>query len=399
MKVCLITPLYEPWVIGGAERYAATLANALSNYHEVVVITTKGPTKRVQNKIRSNPNVIEMRIRNVCSLYEYISKISSIGIFKKSLYHILDIWNYSSYRQIKKIMYIEKPNLVHSHVMTGLSSSLFSAIKDSQIPHVYTTHGFELISRWPSLFRKGKPVSNFNIFDRAYISYMRRMSSSLDAVISPSKFLMDFHIKLGYFKKSKSYVVPNGIAIPIDVSPKEDTGNEFLFIGQITEHKGPQVAIKAFKKLKESEPRLHIVGDGPYMDTIKRIANGDKRIFIHGFVKNKTDLNQIFNRCSYVIVPSLWQEIFGLVVIECMSKGLPVLASNTGALPELIKDGYNGFLFGPGDVDSLYLIVKDLINDKRTLSELSKNAIESSKRFSIENHLETIKNIYHQHAR
>ena len=119
----------------------------------------------------------------------------------------------------------------------------------------------------------------------------------------------------------------------------------------------------------------------------------------HGFIENKKDLEKIIDRCSYVIFPSIWYEVFGLVIIEAMNRGLPVIASNIGAIPELIKDGYNGFLFEPGDVDSLHSIIENLVNLKKISSNLSKNAIDSSKNFSMEKHLKSILDIYNQHAR
>jgi glycosyltransferase involved in cell wall biosynthesis len=394
MKICLIAPLFDPWLIGGAERYVTMLADALSNYHEVIVITTLGPS----NRSNSNQNIIEIRTKNICSLYDMVSNSLSIGIAKKSLWHLLDIWNPLAYKEIKNILYKEKPDLVHTNGIQGFSASLFSAIKHLHIPNIHTTHDYELISRWSSLFRKGKPISQFNLFDRIYINYSQRLSSTIDAIISPSKFVMDLHIKLGFFRSSKKYIVPNGMKLENNnMIPKENSGNEFLFIGQIVKHKGPQIAIEAFKKLKEKNAKLHIVGNGAYLETAKQIAEEDERIIFHGFIQNKNDLDKIFNRCSYVIFPSIWYEIFGLVIIEAINRGLPVIASNIGAIPELIKDGYNGFLFEPGDVNSLHSIIEDLVNRKRILSDLNKNAIDSSKKFSLEKHLKSILDIYHQY--
>jgi glycosyltransferase involved in cell wall biosynthesis len=382
-------------LIGGAERYVTTLAYALSNYHEVIVITTIGPKNRPNNRLKHNLKVIEIGAKNVCSVYDIIHNSSSIGIARKSLWHFLDLWNVLSYKQIKKILCEEKPDLVHTNGIIGFSSSLFSAInKHSQILHIHTLHDYQLISRWSSLFRMGKPISQFNFLDRMYMRYMRKISSSVEAVISPSKFLVDFHSELGFFKNSKKYVVPNGIELHNYVLPRENSGSEFLFIGQVTEHKGLQIAIKAFKKLKENNAKLHVVGDGPHIKIAKEVSKGDSRVIFHGFVESKIELDEIFKRCSYAIVPSIWYEIFGLVIIECLDRGLPVIASNIGAIPELIQEGYNGFLFQPGDSDSLHSVISNLLNGKEVLPMLSKNAIESSKRFSIEKHLNSIMDIY-----
>jgi glycosyltransferase involved in cell wall biosynthesis len=400
MKICLISPLFDPWLIGGAERYVTTLAYALSDYHEVIVITTIGPKNRANNSPKCNLKVIETGTKNVCSVYDIIHNSSSIGIARKSLWHFLDLWNIFAFKQIEKILCKEKPDLVHTNGVIGFSSSLFSAIKKhSQIPHIYTLHDYQLISRWSSLFRMGKPISQFNFLDRMYMSYMRKISSSVHTVISPSKFLIDYHSKLGFFINSKKYVVPNGIKLHNDIVPREHSGSEFLFIGQITEHKGLQIAIEAFKKLKEKNAKLHIVGEGPYIKIAKQMSEGDSRVVFHGFVESKIELDEIFKRCSYAIVPSIWYEIFGLVIIECFDRGLPVIASNIGAIPELIQDRYNGFLFQPGDIDSLHNIVSNLLNRKELLPTLSKNAIESSKRFSIEKHMNNIMDIYNSTIR
>ena len=400
MKICLISPLFDPWLIGGAERYVTMLAYALSNYHEVIVITTIGSKNRPNNRLNYNPKVIEIGTKNISSVYDIIHNSLSIGIARKSLWHFLDSWNIFSYNQIDKILYKEKPDLVHTNGIIGFSSSLFSAVKaHSQIPHVYTLHDYQLISRWSSLFRVGKPISQFNFLDRIYMSYMQKISSSVDAVISPSKFLVDYHSKSGFFINSKKYVVPIGIKLHNDVHPKENSGSEFLFIGQIAEHKGLQIAIEAFKKLKEKNTKLHIVGEGPYIKIAKQMSEGDNRIVFHGFVENKVELDEIFKRCSYAIVPSIWYEIFGLVILECLDRGLPVIASNIGAIPELIQDTYNGFLFQAGNVDSLYNVLLRLLNQKELLPILSKNAIESSKKFSIEKHINNVMDIYNSTIR
>ena len=173
-------------------------------------------------------------------------------------------------------------------------------------------------------------------------------------------------------------------------NPQEKYEREFLYVGQIVKHKGPDIAVKAFKKIKNKDVILHIVGKGPYLKKLKQLANNDHRIIFHGFIQNDTDWNQIYERCSYLIVPSVWQENFGLVIIEAQNRGLPIIASNLGAIPELVKEGYDGFLFEPGNEESLHQIIENLDNDKLDYHQLSKNAIESSKRFFVNEHVKSI---------
>jgi len=153
---------------------------------------------------------------------------------------------------------------------------------------------------------------------------------------------MNYFTKMGYFKKSKKYIIPNGINIIVDRIPKEGDVKEFIFLGRLHETKGPQIAVRAFRNLKKQDLKLHIVGEGRYLNSLKRIAGDDRRIIFHGYLSYEK-LGKLFDRCGYGIVPSLWYENYGYVIIELMINGLPVIGSRIGGIPETILDGYNGY--------------------------------------------------------
>jgi glycosyltransferase involved in cell wall biosynthesis len=398
MKVCLVTPLFEPWLIGGAERYTATLANKLSGKFEVIVVTTVGPSLRMPINKSTNPQIIEIKIKNLYSVYDYVTKFSSAGIAKKILWHTIDLWNPSVYFSFKDIIRSEKPDIVHTNGVKGFSGSLFSAIKDSNVPHVLTLHDYELISPWSSLFRNGKLIDKFNAIERLYIAYMKLISSSLDAVISPSKFVLDKHLIHGFFKKSSQYVIPNGNIIRENANPKQFS-RALLYMGQITENKGVHIAVKAFKELQMPDATFHIIGGGSYLSQLKRMAEDDKRIKIYGYVQDSALVNEIIERCSYSVFPSIWYENFPLVLNEVMAHGLPVIASKIGGVPEIIEHGYNGFLIQPNNVNKLRSVLEFVMMNENLITKMSSNAIESSKRFSVERNVEQILEIYRTHVR
>jgi len=394
LKICIITPLYDPWNVGGAEKYIKTLVEEFTKHHEIVVITTKGPVPRKQKQSNCNPKIIEVSPINVASLYSMISNTLRVGIIKKSLWHFLAIWNMSSFIQIKKILEREKPNLIHTNGIKGLSSSVFSVIKHSRIPHVHILHDYELISLGVALYRKGKPISQFNFFEQIYIHFMRKISSNIDTIISPSKFVMDFHTNQGFFGNSKKYVIPHGSEECLQ--PKKEFKKEFLFIGQLTEIKGVHIAINAIKKLDSKKIKFHIIGKGPYTNNLKEIANNDPRIVFHGYVENAHQLNEIFDRCSYGIVPSLWYETYGIVINEMMRRGMPVIASKIGAFPEIVVDGYNGFLLEPGNINKLSSIIEQVLINEDQFFELSKNATASAKQNSSSKQFDRINKTFNE---
>lgn len=392
MKVGIISPLFEPWLVGGAEKYITTLAQSLVQNHDVFVLTTKGKIPREPDSTFNNIKVIEIDPHNVESLH-FMVTTPNVSNSKKLLWHLLNIWNFQAKKQIIRILQLEKPDIVHTNGIKGFSPALFSAIKKLHIPHIHTLNDYELISPWSNLFRNGKPIEHFNFLDKFYINYMRYMSSNIDGVISPSQFLMNFHVNHGFFKKSKQYIIPTAFTTKKEIKFSASKGKEFLYVGQIVEHKGPQIAIKAFKKLTNKDYKLHIVGKGTYLDTIKKIANNDDRIIFHGYVSDN-ELNKLFLKCSYLIFPSQWKEIFGLVAIEALNNGLPVIGSNLGAIPEIIKNEYNGFLFEAGNIDSLYNILKRVIDGKVMFTKLCENAYESSKKYSLNENVKKIQDIY-----
>ena len=397
MRICILSPLYDPWVWGGAERYAKAIAEGFSREHEVIVVTSKGPSERKKFHYNKNLSLIEINPFNISTLYDATHedlmdvKPSKI-LLKKIIWHTIDLLNISTQMQLKKILTQIKPDIIHSNGFKPFSLSLFPLIKKLGIPHVHTLHDYELISRWSALYRNRKVISKFNLMDKIYIDYTRRISQSVSAVISPSKFTLEIHEKLGFFKKSSKYVIPNGNVKPIRTEvQKLHLTNEFLLLGRIVENKGYEVAVKSFMMVSNESVKLHIVGDGPYLSYLKEVSKGDNRIIFHSYVSDEV-LDNIFKKCSYLIVPSKWYETFGLVIVEGLDRGLPVIASRIGGIPEIIGDCYNGFLFTPSSTNELTNLIEKIIGNEILLHELSKNAIDSSKKFSIENQLnETLK--------
>lgn len=393
MKICIISPLFDPWLVGGAEKYITNLANNLAVDNAVTVITTRGPTRR-QTPAGANPKVVELPPNNVMSLHDILTKSSRVGAPVKALWHLLDTWNIATYLQVRRILKEERPDIVHTNGIKGLSASIFAAIKNSKIPHVHTIHDYELISRWSSLFRRGASISAFTRFDRAYISMMKYFSSGIDDVISPSRFVLDFHTNLGFFPDAKKNVISNGMKLSRSAQPKRQLNKSFLYVGQVEMHKGVQIAVQAFKMLDDRDAALHVVGEGDYLDEIRALAASDRRIVIHGYVKERSELDALYETCSFLVFPSIWLENFPLVINEAMNRGLPVIASNIGGVPELVKHGYNGFLFDPGQTQSLFNVLSQVLAGQCDLRELSANAIASSLKDPIEKQNEEVLRIY-----
>jgi glycosyltransferase involved in cell wall biosynthesis len=160
-----------------------------------------------------------------------------------------------------------------------------------------------------------------------------------------------------------------------------------IFVGQIIPRKGVDVLLKAINLLPiNTKFQLSIIGGTPTknLDDLISVNNFKNNI---NFIKylSKTELDNYYLNSDIFILPTR-EDVWGLVVNEALAKGLPVITTNkAGAGLELIKDGFNGFIFPSEDYLKLSSIILNIINHPEILPDLKKNALSSIKEFTIEN--------------
>jgi len=138
-----------------------------------------------------------------------------------------------------------------------------------------------------------------------------------------------------------------------DFGPKPD--GRILFVGRVTGEKQIDVLLKAFMRLPSSlATRLDIVGNGDQKKHLEHLAQQlgiAKRVTFHGYVSDE-ELRRMYTRATVFAMPSI-AELQSIATMEAMASGLPVVGADAMALPHLVHDGENGFLFAPGDVADL----------------------------------------------
>jgi len=187
-------------------------------------------------------------------------------------------------------------------------------------------------------------------------------------------------------------VVPLGVDLtsfspcPGGGTERADGGLHLGYIGRLEHRKGLHVVLEAMRQ--EATWTLEVVGDGPDADELRldsRRAGLEQRVRFSGFADN-ADLPDLYRSFDVVVVPSLptptWEEQFCRVAVEAMASGVPVVASASGALPEVVGPG--GRLFPPGDHQALQQILCDLAGDPAARRELAGRAQEWARTFSWE---------------
>jgi glycosyltransferase involved in cell wall biosynthesis len=189
-----------------------------------------------------------------------------------------------------------------------------------------------------------------------------------------------------YFTTKHSYILENTM------------GKQILFVGRLEENKGCESLIRAFSIVNKNIPdaTLTVVGTGLQESKLKNLSrslNLAGNINFAGSVPNK-EIAKYYLNSSVVVVPSICMDNSPIVIYEALSLGKPVIATNRGGNPELIKDGYNGFVVDANNLDEMAAAIVNLLNDKKLYDTIADNAIVSSSQFDIGKYIDNLEMIY-----
>jgi 1,2-diacylglycerol 3-alpha-glucosyltransferase len=272
-----------------------------------------------------------------------------------------------------------KLDIVHTHSPFTMGFFGWRVAKLQNIPRVSTFH--TLLSEYAGYVSKlGKIILKPVTWEFCRTFYNRHRK-----LIAPSmtlkKILQDHKIR------KPIETIPNGIDTNFFHPSDKNTARKkleiegekiFLSLGRIGHEKSIDVMIRAFKNL---DAKLVIVGRGPAKQKLEKMTRKldlQNKVIFEGFVPEK--LKHLYYSAADALVIASEFETQGLVVVEAMACGTPVIGVNSGAIPEMISDGKNGYLFKPGNVEEL----TEKIEKLEPSEQMKKNAIKTSKNYSIE---------------
>ena len=242
-----------------------------------------------------------------------------------------------------------RPDVVHiqSHIMNG--RYLLKALRGSGIRVIATNHTMpENI-----LDHTGLPGPLNRLFAKWAWYDIDRQISQAERVTTPTRNAADYLEA----KTSVRDVIPvsNGIdasRYTPDFTPR--TEQRILFVGRVEHEKHIDVLIRALALLPaDLDAKLDIIGDGDARKHLQHLAHRlgvEDRVVFHGWVSD-ADLKALYTAASCFAIASI-AELQSIATLEAMSSGLPIVAADAMALPHLVQDGVNGYLFPPGDAQA-----------------------------------------------
>lgn len=338
---------------------------------------------------------------------------NQLTLFQKLRVACNIIWNPSAKKKLEALIAEFKPDVAHLFVTYHqLSPSIIWALKKQQVPMVMTLCDYKLASPNYSLFVRGKIWEHSSgvrcLMDRCvkdsfgkslvcvleqWIHRILGTYGQIGAYIGLSQFLIDTYKRLGFPYDIQLLPQPL-IPLPdLTTALPEKIGKNFLYFGRFSSEKGIATLIRAFGELKGGET-LSLVGFGPEEERLRALTKElglEEVVRFLGPVYGE-DLQVLLRGARAVVVPSEWYENTPYALLETLASGTPVIASRVGSLPERVRDGYNGFLFTPGDAHDLAEKIRAL--ETVSLKTLQENARESVMMLNQESYLSTLLPLY-----
>jgi len=263
-----------------------------------------------------------------------------------------------SRRRIREVLGAFRPDVVHAHQPTAPSTGMWATL-EARAPVVGTFHSGAGRAR---LYDLTSPV-------------IRRVARRLAVRIAVSRRAAAFERARigGVFE-----IIPNGVDVSRFSSARPadlPDGRRLLFVGRLDERKGFAVAVEAFARLADAtdggDLRLIVVGDGPERDAVERLPDGPRaRVTMLGTLPNEA-LPAVEAACHVYVGPVTGGESFGVVLIEAMAAGLPIVASDTPGYDEVVRDGVDGLLVPPSDPDAVAVAAGRILDDAGLAASLA----------------------------
>lgn len=340
-RVLMVSSLWPPHVLGGAEVYAANLAEHLREAgHEVGAVTLGVP----------GPDVVA----EVPPLPYRLDHFASQPAWRRAEFHALDLYRRATRRVMIEAFERFRPDVVHTHSVQGLSSLALETPSVRGIAHVHTLHDYWLLCQRASLVKRDGSACDRRCRSCVAISGARNRRIGRhhpNVVVAVSDAIAEEHRGIPWIRPRLRVIWnPTDVAAGSRSAPRQPP--TFGYLGQITAAKGVATLIEAFAGADLPGARLIIAGDGAARGSLEAspVPGVEFRGWLHAAQKEA-----FFTEIDCLVVPSEWKDPAPLVLNEARARRVPVIGARIGGIPELLAPASEPLLFRSGNVADLAL--------------------------------------------
>ncbi len=366
MRIAILSELFPPYLQGGGERRYYEIARRLARKHEWHVFTMHIKGSRREEVLEGM----------------HVHRLGKTHPLKKRAYGPLVPYFFEAMKRVSK----ERFDIIDCNAYVSAFAGFFAG-RSSKTPCIVTIH--DIYGKdWGHFL--GNPA--LGLIGRGIESLLLRLPfDRFVTVSSASKKLLE-----GYGTK-KTCVIPNGVDNVFQKKSGVKRKQKILFVGRLVPLKNIHDLLNAFSMVLKEHPDvgLELIGEGPLREELGSLAEClgiKKRVRFSGSVRSHSDVAKKMRESKVLVNPSL-REGFGLVLLEAMSCGTPPIGYKLGAYNDF-ADSRNSILVAQGDHAGLAEGIKELLENKRYWSILSKNGKKTAKGFSWSNTVKKTELLY-----
>ncbi|WP_454802296.1 glycosyltransferase family 4 protein [Mucilaginibacter phyllosphaerae] len=386
MKVIIANTFYYPAFDGGAEISVKLLAEGVLNEGNKVYVLTTGTANKVYRV--NGVTVISVKQKNIHNSY---NKSANKPKYLKVLWHLIDSCNIFYYFKVSAILNRIQPDLVHTNNIQGFSPFLWFIIKAKNIPLVHSMRDYYMLCHKCNMFNSGQNCQSLCTECKVTHNIKKSFLKYPDHFVGISNFILNKYKSFSSIPEESSSVIYNAIdARLIDDHDLPGAKLHFGYIGRVAKDKGVEYLVNELAMLtdkQKTEIKISFAGKGDpeFIEQLKIKLTGIEYNFL-GVVPSQS----FYKIIDVLIVPALWNEPFGRIVIESLAHAVPVCQSDRGGLKELYNPE-NSWIFSPEE-KTLSKLLKNIIEDRQLVWEKKSKCALHLEKFSssnyINNHLE-----------
>jgi glycosyltransferase involved in cell wall biosynthesis len=323
---------------------------------------------------------------------------------KKAALPATSLWNGQVRKELARRLEQMRPDVVHVHnTFPLLSPSVLYACRDAGVPVVATLHNYKLLCASGDFFRDGLPchdcapghglpgvrhgcyrgsraatvpVVAAAAWNRS--AWQRLVSAYIFISASQRELMRDLALP-----QQRVFVKHN--LVPPALPPQEERRRAVVYLGRLDAAKGARLLMQSWDAFRDRNPesalRLVVAGGGPLEDVVRDWADRHTSVDVVGLL-TKGQAVQLLRGALAAVVPSQWEETFGLVAVEAMTSGVAPIAPARGSFPELVTEGVDGVLFEPGNPLALAEALEEVDRDPQRYLEYGRQGrVTWEKRF------------------
>lgn len=356
---------------GGAERVLLDLAEQqVAHGHTVEIVVL-----RDDNRFLTFSTSISINVTQATTSYSILGNQSNTEEFDEF---------------IKEF----RPDVIHSHLIEAELVSRNNPVT-----------GVAYITHWHGCPELTNPVSTQDKFSRKFLFNWITKQKLLSNYKKCNNHFLCISEFIGNYVQENLHVTTNSVSVihnavdlkrfrPLPLDKK--SGFRLISIGSLQNNKNHRFLFKLVRKLLDeglTDIYLDVYGDGPERECLASLIvelNLSEHVFLHGLVGDpEAQLNR-----SHALVHSAWHEPFGLIFIEAMACGTPVISFGTGGAVELIEHETNGLLVPKDDLEEFAKQVKRIYENRDLIDFLGKNGISHAQKFNITDYAQKVEQLY-----